>query len=149
MPDNLIINIDQTPLPFVLISKHTMNKTNEKFVPISDSADYRQITGTFSITVSGRFLPMQLIYHGKTALCHAKFNFPKEFNVTHSENHWSNEDKAIELVNHILIPYVKKVREEFGLRLTKEWVLIADVFKAQWTDAVKQLISDKNGTSAQ
>ena len=78
-----------------------------------------------------------------------KFNFPKELNVTHSENHWSNEDKAIELVNHILIPYVKKVREEFGLRLTKEWVLIADVFKAQWIDAVKQLISDKNGTSAQ
>ena len=65
VPDDLIINIDQTPLPFVLISKYTMDKTNEKFVPISDSAVYYQITGTFSVTVSGKFLPIQLIYQGK------------------------------------------------------------------------------------
>ena len=45
VPDDLIKIIDQTPLPFVLIIKYTMDKTNEKFVPISDSADYRQITG--------------------------------------------------------------------------------------------------------
>ena len=30
VPDDLIINIDLTPLPFVLISKYTMDKTNEK-----------------------------------------------------------------------------------------------------------------------
>ena len=114
VPDDLIINIDQTPLPFVLISKYTMDKTNEKFVPISDSADYRQITGTFSVTASGKFLPIQLIYKEKTDRCHRKFKFPKEFHVTHTENHWSNERKAIELVNNILIPYVKQIREKFG-----------------------------------
>lgn len=146
VPDDLIINIDQTPLPFVLISKYTMDKTNEKFVPISDSADYRQITGTFSVTASGKFLPIQLIYQGKTDRCHPKFRFPKEFQVTHTENHWSNETKAIELVNRILIPYVKQIREELGFRATKQWVLIADVFKAHWTDAVKKIISDNNGT---
>ena len=128
VPDDLIINIDQTPLPFILISKYTMDKTNEKFVPISDSADYRQITGTFSVTASGKFLPIQLIYQGKTDRCHPKFKFPKEFHVTHTLNHWSNERKAIELVNNILIPYVKQIREKFGFRATKEWVLVADVF---------------------
>ena len=66
-------------------------------------------------------------------------------NVTHSENHWSNEDKAKELFNNILIPYVKRVRGELNLRSTKEWVLIADVFKGQWTEAVKQLIYDNHG----
>ena len=114
-------------------------------MPISDSADYRQITGTFSVTASGKFLPIQLIYQGKTDRCHPKFKFPKEFHVTHTENHWSNERKAIELVNNILIPYVKQIREKFGFRATKEWVLVADVFKAHWTDAVKKIISDNNG----
>ena len=145
MVDNLIINIDQTPLPFVLISNYMMDKTNEEFVPISDSADYRQITGTFSVTTSGKFLPIQLIYQGKTDRCHPKFNFPKEFHITHTENHWSNEKKAMELINHVLIPYVKQIREELGFRTTKEWVLVADVFKAHWTDAVKKIISDNNG----
>ena len=37
-----------------------MDKTNEKFEPIRDSADYRQIKGTFSVTGSGKFLPIQL-----------------------------------------------------------------------------------------
>ena len=65
IPDNLTINIDQTPFPFVLISMYTKDKTNKKFVPISDSADYCWITGTISVTASGKFLPIQLIYHGK------------------------------------------------------------------------------------
>ena len=61
------------------------------------------------------------------------------------ENHWSNEKKAIELVNNVLLPYVKHIRETFGFCVTKEWVLVADVFKAHWTDAVKKTISDNNG----
>ena len=47
------------------------------------------------------------------------------------ENHWSNEDKAMELVKHCLIPYKKKVQEELGLRSTRAWFLIADIFKGQ------------------
>ena len=57
IPDDLVINIDQKLLPFVLLSKYTMDKKNGKLVPITNSADYRQVTGTFSITLSGIFLP--------------------------------------------------------------------------------------------
>ena len=55
IPSDLVTNIDQTPLPFILLSKYTMDKKNEKLVPIANSADYRQVTGTFSITLSGIF----------------------------------------------------------------------------------------------
>ena len=41
-------------------------------------------------------------------------------------------------------PDVKQTREKLGFRITKEWVLVADVFKAHWTDAVKKLISENN-----
>ena len=70
IPHEMVINIDQTPLPFVLISKYTPG-----------TSDYRQITGTFAVTMAGSVLPIQLIYQGKTPRCQPEFNFPKEFHV--------------------------------------------------------------------
>ena len=63
------------------------DKKNEKLVPIANSTDYCQVTGTFSITHFGIFLPMQIICQGQTDPCHPKFKFPEEFKITHSVNH--------------------------------------------------------------
>ena len=145
IPPELIINIDQTPLPFVLISKYTMNKKGESNVPILGTSDYRQITGTFVITLSGKFLPMQLIYQGTTDRCHPKYNFPEDFHVTHTSNHWANEGTSIDLLNKIILPYVKQTRKDLGLHEDFPWVLICDVFKAQWTDAVKAIVAQSRG----
>ena len=145
IPPQLIINIDQTPLPYCLTSQYTMAEKGAKRVAITGSADHRQITGTFSVTLAGLFLPMQLIYEGKTNRCHPKFSFPTGFNITHSVNHWSNEEKAKELLLSVIIPYVKKMRNELELVQDKEWVLVADVFKGQWTDAVKKIVDENNG----
>lgn len=113
-------------------------------VPIANSADYHQVTGTFFITLSAIFLPIETIYHGKTNHCYAKFNFPEKFNITHNVNHWSNGEKAIEL-------YLTFEKGELGLHSKEEWILIADVFKEQWTNKVKQLLKKKSweeGTSS-
>ena len=140
----LVTNIDQTPLPLFLVSKYTTNKKNEPSISISHSADY-QITGTFSITLSGKFLPPQLIYQVKTNRCHPKYDFPKELNISHSDNHWSNTKLSMELVKTVLLSYVNRVKEEKNVRSSKEWLLLADVFKAQWTDDVKQKITENHG----
>ena len=50
IPPELIINIDQTPIPYILISKYSMNQKNAKNVPIQGTGDYRQITGTLGVT---------------------------------------------------------------------------------------------------
>ena len=55
IPEELIINIDQTPLPFVL----TVEEKGASGVPVPGTADYRQIT--FAVANSGDFLPIQLI----------------------------------------------------------------------------------------
>ena len=113
-------------------------------VPIANSADYHQVTGTFFITLSAIFLPIETIYHGKKNHCYAKFNFPEKFNITHNVNHWSNGEKAIEL-------YLTFEKGELGLHSKEEWILIADVFKEQWTNKVKQLLKKKSweeGTSS-
>ena len=54
IPPELIINLDQTPLPFILVSKYSMHEEDAKNVPIQGTNDYRQITGTFSVTMSGK-----------------------------------------------------------------------------------------------
>ena len=113
-------------------------------VPIANSADYHQVTGTFFITLSAIFLPIETIYHGKTNHYYAKFNFPEKFNITHNVNHWSNGEKEIDL-------YLTFKKGELGLHSKEEWILIADVFKEQWTNKVKHLLKKKwweEGTSS-
>ena len=77
--DSLIINIDQTPTKYVPISRSTLAKKNSKAVAIKGSSDKRSISVTFSITFSGTFLPMQLIYGGKTRKSLPRFKFPVIF----------------------------------------------------------------------
>ena len=115
IPAEMIINIDQTPLPFVLISKYTLAEKGASRVSVPGTSDYRQITGTFGVTMAGDFLPIQLIYQGKTKLCQPKFNFPKEFHITQTPNHWANEETSIEMLNQILIPYIESKRKELNL----------------------------------
>ena len=79
IPDSLIINIDQTPTKYVPVSRSTLAKKNSKAVAIKGSSDKSSITATFSITFSGKFLPMQLIYERKTTKFLPRFNFPMIF----------------------------------------------------------------------
>ena len=112
---------------------------------MTNSNDYRQITGTFTISAEGNFLPIQLIYQGKTERCHAKFKFPESFDVNHSENHWSNEEKAISLIEKIILPHVTETRERLAMPAQTPWLLISDVFKGQWTPRVKNLVMENPG----
>ena len=61
------------------------------------------------------------------------------------KNDWSNEKKAIELIEKVFLPYLRNKKEELGLCLTKRWFLIADLFKQQLTDKVKNLIEKHHG----
>ena len=81
IPPSLIINIDQTPTKYVPVSKSTLAKKGTKHIPIAGSNDKRMITATFSETLDGKFLPLQLIYKGKTKRSFPNVNFPAGFSV--------------------------------------------------------------------
>ena len=66
IPCSLILNLDQTPLKFVPVSQETMAPRSSTAVKIEGINNKRMITGTFAITFSGKFLPIQVIYGGKT-----------------------------------------------------------------------------------
>lgn len=144
IPDSLIINFDQTPLKIIQCSNQTMAKKNSKNVSIVGSSDKRSITGTFSVTFSGVFLPMQLIYKGKTTQSLPRYRFPEGFSLSVNEKHFSNSIESVKLLKEIIIPYVKKERESKGLSEDQKALVIMDVFTGQMTSEVKEVLQENN-----
>ena len=66
VPSELIINWDQTALSYVPVSQWMMEEEGAKRVEIDGKDDKRQITAVFGCSLTGDFLPLQLIYQGKT-----------------------------------------------------------------------------------
>ena len=89
---------------------------------------------TLAGTLDGTFLPIQLIYQGKTSQCHPKYKFPKGFHITESENHWSNSSTMIDYVDKIIKPYVRNTIFKKDLPLHQKAIVIFDCFRAQITD---------------
>ena len=144
-PEDLIINIDQTPLPYVCTGKRTYHTCGASSVPLVGKGKKKQITGTFTITMSGQFLPMQLIYQGTTDWCIPKgVEFPHDWNVTYTAAHWSKESKAIQHLQTVVFPYVKKRKVELQLPEHQKSMLIFDVFRGQVTDKITIFIEEND-----
>ena len=78
VPPELVLNWDQTGIHLVPASTWTMNKEGFKRIEVSGVNDKRQITAVFCGTLTDDFLPLQLIYKGKSARCHPRFRFPSD-----------------------------------------------------------------------
>ena len=61
IPAPLAVNLDQTPVSYVPLGKYTFSFKGAKNVPIKGVDDKKQITATFAVSLSGKFLPIQLI----------------------------------------------------------------------------------------
>ena len=105
---DLGLSLDQTPLSYVSLGKYTFCLKGSATVPIKGVDDKRQITAAVSVT--GAFLPIQLIYQGATE----RYMFPKEFNVTYTKNYGSNLEKCVDLFEKIILPYLRAKKIELG-----------------------------------
>ena len=111
IPDELILNIDQTLSKFEPTENVKMAETGSKHVSRKGGNNKRGITVTLSETITGKILPFQLIYNGKTARSRPSLGFCLSYNP----KHWINEDEMINLLETIADPYFCQVREELGL----------------------------------
>ena len=75
--------------------KHTFDVKGFKTISIKGIDDKHQITAIFAISMCGEFLSMQVICEGKTTRCLPKCALPENFDITFTENYWSNTEKAI------------------------------------------------------
>ena len=140
IPAELVINFDQTALNYVPVTPWTMEKQGAKRVEVVAKDDKRQITAVLAGSMSGDFLPPQLIYEVKTTRCLPQYKFPSSWHITHSDNHWSNEFTMKEYVEKILVPYINRKRAELNLSSNQPALLIFDNFKAQTTSSMLKLL---------
>ena len=110
IPDSLIVNLDQTPSKYVPVASTTLAKRNSKQVSIKGSDDKRSMTATFTITMDGKFVEMQLIYGGKTNQSLLRYQFPKNFSLSVNQKHYRNEKKSLKLFDEIILPHVNSER---------------------------------------
>ena len=82
IPPALILNWDHTGLKYVPVLSWTMAKEGSKRVEISGIDDKRQITALFTVSLDGSFLPIQLIYCGKSRACLLPTKFPYQIGIS-------------------------------------------------------------------
>ena len=140
----MIVNIDQTGVSIVPVSDWTMAKEGSRQVAITGADDKRQITAVMGANSTGKLLPPQLIYAGKTDACHPKFKFPEDWHITHSDSHWSMSDTMRQSIQEIIVPYMDRVTDSLDLPIKQRGLCILDVFRAHRVDSVLELFAESD-----
>ena len=144
IPDDMVVNWDQTTIKYIPSSNWTMDKEGSKRVEVVGIDDKHQITATFVASLPGHFLPVQLVYEGKTTKCHPAVEFPKGWHVTHTSNHWCNEETMMAYIESVIVPYMTQKRRQLGLDLKHSGLVILDEFKGQTTSRVLNLLQSND-----
>ena len=85
----------------------TWKKKGRKDITIEGSADKRCVTGTFGISLSCVFLPVQLTYGGKMSESILEVAFSDVFSVSKNQNYFSDTEESLKYLHEIIISYMK------------------------------------------
>ena len=129
IPPELIFNWDQIGINLVPTVLWTLDKKGKKRIEIAGYQDKRQITGVMYGSLVGELLPFQLVYAGKTDRCHPAYEFPKDWQIVHTHNHWSNEETMLMYIAEIIVPFVNRKREDLDLNSDHPALAIFDHFR--------------------
>ena len=144
IPPNLVVSFDQTPSKLVPVDRSTLAKRNSTNAAIAGSSDKRTITATFAVSLSGHFLPPQLIYSRKTTQSLSKYEFPKSFSLSVNPTHYNNSKESIKFIEEILVPHFTKKLQDLGLNIDHKALIIFYVFSGQMIAEVKKVIETHN-----
>ena len=126
------MNFDQIPLKYAPVAKQTFSHKGSKHVAVKGQSFKQAITATFGTTFSNKFLPMHLIYGGKTKRSLLKVKFPDSFSLSVNEKHFNNTNESLKLIEGIITPYVEKERDKLGLSDNQPALVIFNVFLDKW-----------------
>jgi hypothetical protein len=77
-------------------------------------------------------------------LCHQKGNAPKDALWTHTECHWQNSASFCELIEKVVVPYIKATIEALGLDKNQKAQLKLDLHHSHKTPEVLALCKANN-----
>ena len=132
-----IINWDQTAIKYVPVSEWTMERVGSKRVEIAGLEDKRQITTVFAESLTGDFLPIQLVHQGKTEKCYPAVSFPDNWHITCTQT-------MLDYISKIIIPYFRRKRADLGLSATHPALAIFDEFTGQVTEEALVMLDNNN-----
>ena len=95
------------------------------------------------VPASRSFLPIQLIYNGKTRRCLPEYDFPNCFDVTFGPNHWSSFEKCASSFEKIVFPYLKTKKKELGYPKEQYSLIVMDNFKGQDNAEITKILFKK------
>jgi len=98
IPEDMIVNWDQTAIKYIPLSNWTMAQEGSKQVEVIGIDNKHQITATFAASLFSNFLPVQMVYQRKTTKCHPAMKFPEGWHITHTPSHWCNEDTMVDYI---------------------------------------------------
>jgi hypothetical protein len=143
IPNDLVINWDHTGIHYVPVSNWTMAGEGLKRIEVAGLGDKRQLTAVFAASLSGDFLPLQVIYSGKTPRCLPSTKFPDDWNIAFTENHWANEMTTELHIKKVLVSYIEARRKKLSLPASHGALVFFDRFKGQCTPNILSLL-EKN-----
>ena len=121
-----------------------MAAEGSKRIEVAGLGDKHQLTVVFSATLTGDFLPPQVIYAGKTQRCLSSTKFPDDWNVTFTPNHWANEETTELHILTVLVPYFQQCRKKLSLSDDHAALVIFDRFKGQCTPRIMSLLEENH-----
>ena len=144
IPMELIFNWDQTGLNLVPASPWTMARKGSKRIEMKGLTDKRQNHSCILWNDHRRISssPTNIWRENRPLSCY--YSFPCDWNITHSDNHWSNESTMLMYIEEIIIPYVDRAREYLNVDESQAALAIFDHFKGQLTENVVQLLEEHN-----
>jgi hypothetical protein len=137
-----VINMDQTPVYFLMNAKRTFDVVGKKTVHIRMlTNDTKRVTMAVTITADGTLLPSTLIFKGKPNGRIVRAESPSgDYPATHfykcQDAAWMDEEGMIAWVNKVLAPYVAMALDHVVP------ILILDMYRCHMMAWVVQMIQE-------
>jgi len=98
----------------------------------------------FATNLAGDFLPVQLVYGGKTKKCLPVVSFPESWHITYTHSHWCNEETTLDYTANckIISPYIRRRKDELGSPESQPSLVIFDELTALITDAALSTLNN-------
>lgn len=140
---SLVINMDQTGVHLAPVDNRTYSERGSKDVKLIGADDKRQITACLASSLHGDLLPLQLIFQGKTTACHppaSTASLAAHLHITHSDNHWSNQETMRQYITEVIIPYADRRQLEHTLPSDAHIVLVLDVWAVHKSEEFRRFL---------
>ena len=139
--------MDQTGVHLVPSSNWTYEQTGSASVAVIGADDKRQITACIASSLAGDLLPLQLIFHGKTARCLPPASADAKaagVHLTFSSNHWSNQETMQQYIEEVIMTYADRCIKRHHLSSLANVILVLDVWAVHKSEEFRRFLRTKH-----